>query len=187
MKRNDRLAFYESLLDTFLSRAKEKGYITFDVAGDGEEYVQYQMHSGRIFGEVGSRQWTEPERPLAAGAVDGLASLGFTGGGCAMTPREVYDRVGGFRQQRKQVFWLEDAAYIEDLRAIGYRAAILADLKVVHHGGPYYAQPTADKVAYWDRVQQVQARKDAVKRLLLRLPGLRPLNARFGWFEAPST
>jgi len=34
-----------------------------------------------VFGEVGSRQWNEPERPLPADAVDALARRGFTGGG----------------------------------------------------------------------------------------------------------
>jgi len=162
------------LLDA-IRRLPDVGFLAADLADDPHDQAA----------EVRHRVRPHLYRPTE---VNGVRLLdGPTGGGCAMTPREVYDRVGGFRQQRKQVFWLEDAAYIEDLRAIGYRAAILADLKVVHHGGPYYAQPTADKVAYWDRVQQVQARKDAVKRLLLRLPGLRPLNARFGWFEAPST
>ncbi len=77
MRSTDRIAFFESLLDTFLTRVKEKGHITFDVAGDSDEYVQYQVHSGRVFGEVGSRQWNEPERPLPADAVDALARHGF--------------------------------------------------------------------------------------------------------------
>src|SRR5438309_2120693 len=107
MNRSDRLAFYESLLDTFLSRAKEKGYMTFDVAGDRDEYVQYQMHSGRILGEVGSRQWTDPERPLTAGAVEGLARLGFTGGG----PEKNYAK-DGLPSSRSELAALTESLFV---------------------------------------------------------------------------
>ena len=47
---------------------------------------------------------------------------GPAGGGCAMTSRELNDRVGGFRQHAKEVFWQEDAAYIEDIKRLGLRA-----------------------------------------------------------------
>lgn len=81
MDQADRIGLFESLLDTFLIRAREKGYIIIDVLGRPEEFVQFQIHSGRVYGEVGSRQWTEPERPLGRGQVAALAALGFTGGG----------------------------------------------------------------------------------------------------------
>lgn len=81
MNSADRIAFFESVLDTFVSRTKEKGYITFEVNAGRGEYVQFQVHSGTVYGEVGSRQWEDPERPLPASAVAGLAALGFTGGG----------------------------------------------------------------------------------------------------------
>ncbi len=81
MKSSDRIEFFEDLLDTFLARSKEKGYIVFEAAGHPDEYVQYKLHGGRVYGEVGSRQWTEPERPLPAPAVEGLERIGFTGGG----------------------------------------------------------------------------------------------------------
>jgi Putative bacterial sensory transduction regulator len=81
MTRSDRIIFFESLLDAFLITAKERGHITFEVAGKSDEYVQFQVRSGLVFGEVGSRQWSEPERPLSAAAVAALAQRGFTGGG----------------------------------------------------------------------------------------------------------
>ncbi len=81
MNQTERLGLFASLLDTFLERARERGYIILEVLGRPDEIVQFQLHSGRIRGEVGSRQWNEPERPLPAGAVAGLNSLGFTGGG----------------------------------------------------------------------------------------------------------
>ncbi len=81
MERNDRIAMYEGVLDIFLTRAKEKGWITFETPDDRDQFVQYMRHSGRVYCEVGSRQWTDPERPLPPAAVASLAQLGFTGGG----------------------------------------------------------------------------------------------------------
>jgi GT2 family glycosyltransferase len=111
---------------------------------------------------------------------------GPTGGGCAMTSREIYDRVGGFREQKDLVFFTEDATYIEDLRAHGYEAAILRDLKVHHTGGPYYAPETKEKREYWARWNRRRARRAAIKALLFRLPLFGRANARFGWFTPPS-
>ena len=70
---------------------------------------------------------------------------GPVGGGCAMTSRELNERVGGFREDKKQVFWLEDAAYVEDIQRLGFRAAVLADLRVHHTGGAYYGAISAEK------------------------------------------
>jgi GT2 family glycosyltransferase len=111
--------------------------------------------------------------------------LGPTGGGCAITSRELYTRVGGFKQEAKRVFWLEDARFIEDLRAAGYEAAYVDDLQVVHAGGQYYAALTADKKRYWDEYFARLRRRNAAKRALLRVPFVRPLNERFGWFVPP--
>ena len=81
MNFNDRIGLYESVIDTFLSRAKEGGHIVLQVHDRADEYVQYAMHSGTVYGEVGSRQWAEPERPVPPAAVEGLGRLGFVGGG----------------------------------------------------------------------------------------------------------
>jgi hypothetical protein len=81
MNPSDRFGLYQSLLTTFLSRAKEKGHIVIGVLGRSEEYVQLMLHDDRVSGEVGSRQWSEPERPLPGPAVEALERLGFTGGG----------------------------------------------------------------------------------------------------------
>jgi GT2 family glycosyltransferase len=111
---------------------------------------------------------------------------GPTGGGCAITSRELNERVGGFRQDKKRVFWLEDAAYIEDIQRLGFDAAVLADLRVHHTGGPHYTKTPKEKVEYWERFKASRARRTAVKRVLVRIPFVRRLNARFGWFVAPS-
>ena len=62
-----------------------------------------------------------------------------------MTTREISDRVGGWEERPDEIFWVEDGAYIEAIKGIGYRATVLADLKFHHTGGPYYTQPIPEK------------------------------------------
>jgi GT2 family glycosyltransferase len=120
--------------------------------------------------------------------VNGVQLLeGPAGGGCAITSRGVYERVGGFRQNEKHVFWQEETAYIEDIQRLGYEAAVLAGLKVLHTGGPYYSVLPAEKEEFWIRWERARARRAAVKRLLLRVPLVRPLNARHAWFSEPDS
>jgi pyridoxine 5'-phosphate synthase PdxJ len=111
---------------------------------------------------------------------------GPTGGGCAITSRELNQRVGGFREDKKKVFWLEDEAYIKDIEQLGFEAAVLADLVVHHTGGPYYSKVSKEKDEYWRRREAAKARRTTVKRILVRVPFVGRLNARFGWFVAPS-
>ena len=112
---------------------------------------------------------------------------GPTGGGCAITSRELHDRVGGFRQDDGKVFWLEDQAYIEDIEKLGYEAAYLEDLRVHHTGGPYYAPPSPEKKRYWDAFERDIRRKMMVKRALYRVPFVPQLNERRRWFEPPAS
>jgi hypothetical protein len=81
MNTSDRIGLYQGLLATFFSRARERGHINFGVLGRVDEYVQFMVHDDGVAGEVGSRQWSEPERPLPAAAVAALGRLGFAGGG----------------------------------------------------------------------------------------------------------
>jgi GT2 family glycosyltransferase len=119
--------------------------------------------------------------------VNGVRLLrGPAGGGCAMTPRSVYEAVGGFRESGKHVFWLEDEDYIKRIERAGYGSAVLADLKVHHTGGPYYSTLTPEKQEYWQRRRRKSARRAAIKRVLFRLPLFRRLNARFGWVAEPA-
>jgi len=119
--------------------------------------------------------------------VNGVRILtgGPVGGGCTITSRELYDRVGGFRQNKKQVFWHEDAAYIEDIAKLGFGKAILDSVVVVHHGGAHYSEITPEKEAYYAEQRRIDERKAAVKRMLYKIPFVAPLNTRFGWFEPP--
>lgn len=111
--------------------------------------------------------------------------IGPTGGGCSMTSRNLHDLVGGFRQNKDYVFWLEDEAYIKDIEKHGYSAAYLDDLKVHHAGGPHYAEVTPEKEKYWRDYRRRVERKMRIKRMLLTLPFMPLLNERYHWFEPP--
>jgi GT2 family glycosyltransferase len=116
--------------------------------------------------------------------IDGIKlKRGPVGGGCALTSRELMDRVGGFRQKRNQVFWLEDEAYIQDIEKLGFEAAYLEDIQLKHAGGAYYTRDSLAKHEFWKAYWTREKRKNVVKRLLLRIPGVRRMNDRHGWFR----
>ena len=120
----------------------------------------------------------------ATESVNGVTLLrGPVGGGCAITSRELYDRVGGFRERPDEVFFLEDAAYIESIAGLGYEAAYLKDVALLHAGGSYYAVESPEKHEYWKAYWAHEIRKNAVKGALLKVPFVRPLNRRYGWFR----
>jgi GT2 family glycosyltransferase len=110
---------------------------------------------------------------------------GPVGGWCSLTSRELHDRVGGW-SERDGAFWQEDGVFIDLIARLGYDCAYVDDLKVVHAGGPYYSETPADKLSYWRAYNRSIARRNAVKRVILRVPGIRSLNARFGWFQPPA-
>jgi GT2 family glycosyltransferase len=160
------------LLDAF-KRLPEVGFLAADLEDDpNDEASQWRyIHRAHEYTEV---------------VHNGVRLLvGPTGGGCAMTSRELNERVGGFRERDGEVFWLEDAAYIEDIQKIGFGAAVLADLRVHHTGGSYYTTASREKDEYWKRHWARQGRRDAVKKALVRVPLVRRLNTRFAWFVAP--
>jgi len=163
-----------TLLGAF-KRLPQIGFLAADLEDDPHDLASRYRH------HIRPHEYTLVEE-------NGIRLLrGPTGGGCAITSRELNERVGGFRQNKKEVFWLEDAAYIADLERIGFGAAVLADLRVHHTGGPHYTKSSKEKVAYWQRWKAKQERKAAVKSVLLRIPFVRPLNARFGWFVPPDS
>jgi GT2 family glycosyltransferase len=161
-----------TLRDAFV-RLPRVGFLAADLEDDEHDQASFVRHHVRpheysLFEENGVRLFRGP-----------------TGGGCAITSRELNERVGGFRESKKDVFWLEDEAYINDIQKLGFEAAVLAGLRVHHTGGPYYSQVTQEKADYWRRRNAVRARRAMVKRLLFRVPFFHRLNARFRWVVAP--
>lgn len=166
----------EQMLDAF-RRIPGMGYLSANLVDDpndsASQYIKYLR---------------EERNAYTRRVVEGIALLeGPTGGGCTMTSRALYERIGGFRQHRTLVFWHEDAAYVREVHRLGYRSAMLEELRVWHAGSPYYSQPAPAKLEFHERNARVTARKDRVKRLLLRVPFFAALNERRGWFEPPHT
>jgi GT2 family glycosyltransferase len=150
------------------------GFLSADLEDDPNDIASQHRHHLR------AHEYTPAE-------VNGVRLLrGPTGGGCALTSRELYDRIGGFKERKNEVFFLEDAVYVEDLKKLGYEAAILADLKVHHTGGPFYSAHSKEKDEYWARWTRARARRAAVKRVVFRLPFFERLNERFGWIASRS-
>jgi GT2 family glycosyltransferase len=128
----------------------------------------------------------ETKNPFVRREIDGIRILeGPTPGGCAMTSREVYNRVGGFRKHKKLVFWHETEAYVRDVRRHGYRTAILEDLQVWHAGAPYYSEPSPAKLEFHVHRARSKARKDRIKRAILLVPLAKALNSRYRFFAPP--
>jgi GT2 family glycosyltransferase len=160
------------LLEAF-EAIPDMGFLTADLVDDELDQASFVRHHLRadLYSQV---------------EVNGVALLeGPTGGGCAMTSRAVYDRVGGFQQRADAVFFLEDAAYSAEVERHGYRKAVLADLRVHHTGGPHYAGSTPAKDAFWERYWNDVRRKNRIKRILLAVPGIRALNKRIRLFGLP--
>lgn len=164
----------EMLLQAF-RRIPNIGYLVADLKEDPNDsaylYLKYAKEERKVFTRKEVAGFTILEGP--------------TGGGCSMTSRDAYDRVGGFRHHKKLVFWHEDEAYVRDLRKLGYRTAILEDLKVWHAGSPYYSTPSHAKLEFHVHNRRVNAPKDLVKRLILAVPFAAALNERYRWFGPP--
>jgi GT2 family glycosyltransferase len=162
-----------TLRDAFV-KLPEIGFLAADLEDDPRDEASQVRH------HVRPHEYTLVEE-------NGVRLLtGPAGGGCAITSRELNQLAGGFQEKKNEVFWLEDAAYIGDIHRLGYRSAVLADLRVHHTGGPYYSTIPKEKEEYWRRYWARKARRERVKGALVRVPFVRRLNARYGWFVAPS-
>jgi GT2 family glycosyltransferase len=166
-------AWDRMMLEAFV-RLPDVGFLAADLEDDPNDVASRYRH------HIRPHEYTLVEE-------HGVRLLrGPAGGGCAITSREINQQAGGFLESKKEVFFLEDAAYIRKLETIGYTSAVLADLRVHHTGGPYYSSTPKEKARYWRKYWAQRRRREAAKRALVRVPFVRRLNARFGWFVAPS-
>jgi GT2 family glycosyltransferase len=157
------------LLDAF-ERIPKVGFLAADLKEDERDIASRLRHEGR------ADQYREE-------MVNGVRILdGPTGGACAMTSRKVYEEAGGFPQHKRKTFFLEDAAYIARIERLGYRKAILADLRVHHTGDLYHHEAAPAKLEYWHAHWRAAKRRNDVKRVLLRIPFVPSLNERLGLF-----
>ena len=164
---------WDKTLRDSLGRLPDVGFLAADLEDDPNDVAS------RIRHHVRPHEYKPVER-LGVNLLEGPP-----GGGCAMTSREIYDLVGGFAQQKGKIFYMEDAAYIDRVQRHGFRAFVLRDLRVHHTGGEYYGALTPAQLKFWARFESAKARRETVKRLLVRVPFLRRLNERRGWFVAP--
>jgi GT2 family glycosyltransferase len=160
------------LLEAF-DRLPEIGYLAANLVQN-----PHDVTSGVMYGSNAHLYRTEKVSGLR------LKVGGPVGGWCSLTSRELHDRAGGW-SEKDEAFWQEEGDFLERLQALGYHAAYLEDLKVVHAGGPHYSRTPPEKLAYWRSYNRAVARKNAVKSIVLRVPGLAALNRRHRWFEPP--
>jgi GT2 family glycosyltransferase len=117
--------------------------------------------------------------------INGVRILqGSVGGACTITSRELYERVGGFKEHRRHSYWRPEIPYQRSMRKLGYESAFLADLKVTHDAGPS-AKPPEPKAAYYWHERRLTARKNLAKRVILAIPFAAALNRRYEWFDPP--
>ena len=107
--------------------------------------------------------------------------LGPTGGWCTITPKAVYDEVGGFVENPKFTFWHEDGAYAKRVSGAGYLCAIVEDLKVFHASGPAYSNDSSlmqEKSAYYQWRAKRRASRHKVKCFIDMFPPIRWVNSK---------
>jgi GT2 family glycosyltransferase len=129
------------------------------------------------------RHYTDTYVKTTENGIDFL--IGPTGGWCTMTSRKIYDEVGGLPITSKLVYFSTDTLYVDKIWNAGYKYAILPSVRVRHSGDAAGAAPPPHKARFHEREAAIQRRKDRVKRVLLRLPGVRAANRRRGWFHDP--
>ncbi len=74
VKREIRLALFEKALSRLLSEREDHDFVIFELRDRPDSYVQYMLHDGAVFGEVGSRG-LDPRKPAAGQGTSHRARL----------------------------------------------------------------------------------------------------------------
>jgi hypothetical protein len=90
VKKTERIQLLTEAFQVLLDEGAERAFVVIENADAPDEFVQVQLHDGAVYGEVGSREWDEPARPLGDAAVIRLGRANFRGGG----PEHNYCRDG---------------------------------------------------------------------------------------------
>jgi GT2 family glycosyltransferase len=144
-------------------------FLEYDPSDTASRYLRYMREEAGVL-------------PLKE--VNGIRIIeGNPGGGCTMISRELYERVGGYREHRRYPYWRPERPLGRKLKKLGLRSGFLADLEVRHAGGQTDVPPP--KAAYYFYERRLRRRKDAVKHMLLAFPFIARLNRRFDWFDPP--
>jgi GT2 family glycosyltransferase len=145
-------------------------FLKYDPADTASRYLKYLRE------EVGA---------LPLKVVNGIRIFeGNPGGGCTMISRDLYNRAGGYRENRRYPYWRPEIPLDRKLRKLGFRSGFLADLEIRHAGGQGKAPMPKSRYYHYER--KLRRRKDRVKRILLALPFFATLNDRFDWFDPPA-
>ena len=81
VNREMRLLLYEKVLRTLLFDSCDHDYVVFTDSRLADRYVQFLVHDGAMYGEVGSRRWIAESQALRKESETALGCLGFGGGG----------------------------------------------------------------------------------------------------------
>jgi GT2 family glycosyltransferase len=161
----------ETLLNAYvhLGFARLAPFLEYDPADTASRFLKYMRE------ELGALPLEE---------VKGVRIIEANpGGGCTMISRELYDRLGGYREHPRYPYWRPELPLGRKIRKLGLQSGFLADLAVRHAGGQ--SDVPAPKSAYYLYERKLRRRKDAAKRVLLAVPFFAGLNQRFDWFDPP--
>ena len=109
---------------------------------------------------------------------------GPVGGGCAITSRELHDRVGGFRQQAGPGLLAGGRGVHRGHREARLRGGLPARTSgFIHAGGALLRGRERAKHAYWHATGSARSERTRSSGCCSGFPFVRPLNDRYGWFR----
>lgn len=165
-----------TLLEAYQRVEPPVGYLAADIIDDGKSLAS-QIRYHRDVHKYRER------------TVNGVTLLdGPAGGWCTLVSRKVDEAAGGHKQKPGPGYFSQDSLYTAAVRKAGYELALLPSLKVFHASGPAYsndAQVAQLKAAYFAARDRRRQRRNAVKRVLVAVPGVAAINRKLRLFHEP--